>query len=181
MTPLLSYASVHYVRLFVKVKKGIVEADKCLDNLGFISHCFNCGAREWKFGLAVHIEEKCLVCGLKTSLAGPLWLGRLHDREFCDLVIDEVVKREFIGADKLISTCRDELEIPMHYDVHKVCKMLGLTAMSTEDLLSALREKGFQASRTHFSGISFKTDAGMEEIKVVVREMTDKGHKSCHD
>lgn len=181
MTPLLSYASVHYVRLFAKVKKGIVEADKCLENLGFIAHCFNCGAREWKFGLAVHIEEKCPVCGFKTSLAGPLWLGRLHDREFCDLVIDEVIKREFKGVDKLISRCRDELEIPMHYDVHKVCKMLGLTAMSTEDLLSALREKGFQASRTHFSGISFKTDAGMEEIKVVVREMTGKGHKSCHD
>jgi tRNA (guanine26-N2/guanine27-N2)-dimethyltransferase len=43
--------------------------------------------------------------------------------------------------------------------------------MSTVDLVTALREKGFQASRTHFSGISFKTDAGMEEIKSVVMEM----------
>jgi tRNA (guanine26-N2/guanine27-N2)-dimethyltransferase len=49
--------------------------------------------------------------------------------------------------------------------------MLGITAISTVDLISALREKGFQASLTHFSGISFKTDAGMEEIKGVVREM----------
>jgi tRNA (guanine26-N2/guanine27-N2)-dimethyltransferase len=95
----------------------------------------------------------------------------LHDREFCGQVLEEVEKRKFKGVDKLISTCRDELEIPMHYDVHKVCKMLGITAMSTEDLLSALREKGFEASRTHFSGISFKTDAGMEEIKGVVREL----------
>jgi len=171
MTPLLSYASAHYVRLFASVKKGIVEADKCLENMGFITHCFNCGARENKYGLAVHIEEKCPVCGHKTSLAGPLWLGRLHDREFCEQVLDEVVKREFKGVDKLISACRDELDIPMHYDVHKVCKMLGITAMSTVDLISALRERGFQASRTHFSGISFKTDAGMEEIKVVVREL----------
>jgi tRNA (guanine26-N2/guanine27-N2)-dimethyltransferase len=49
--------------------------------------------------------------------------------------------------------------------------MLGITAMSTEVLLSALRERGFQASRTHFSGITFKTDAGMEEIKGIVREL----------
>jgi tRNA (guanine26-N2/guanine27-N2)-dimethyltransferase len=174
MTPLLSYASAHYVRLFASVKKGIVEADKCLENMGFISHCFNCGTREWKHGLAVHIEEKCHVCGNKTSLAGPLWLGRMHDREFCEQVLEEVVKREFKGIDKLISTCRDELEIPMHYDIHKVCKMLGVTAMSTVDLLSALREKGFHASRTHFSGISFKTNAGMEEIKGVVRELASK-------
>lgn len=171
MTPLLSYASAHYVRLFASVKKGIVAADKCLENMGFIAHCFNCGAREWKHGLAVHIEEKCPVCGHRTSLAGPLWLGRLHDREFCEQLNDEVVKREFKGVEKLISTCRDELEIPMHYDIHKVCKMLGITAMSTEVLLSALRERGFQASRTHFSGITFKTDAGMEKIKGIVREL----------
>jgi tRNA (guanine26-N2/guanine27-N2)-dimethyltransferase len=141
--------------------------------MGFIAHCFNCGARDWKHGLAVHIEEKCPGCGYKTSLAGPLWLGRLHDREFCEQVLGEVVKREFKSIDKLISTCRDELEIPMHYDIHKVCKMLGITAMSTIDLVSALRERGFQASRTHFSGISFKTDAGMEEIKGVVRELAN--------
>ncbi|MCX9084421.1 MAG: tRNA (guanine(10)-N(2))-dimethyltransferase [Candidatus Methanoperedens sp.] len=173
MTPLLSYASAHYVRLFVSVKKGIVKADKCLENMGFVSHCFNCGSRSWKHGLAVHIEEKCPVCDHKTTLAGPLWLGRLHDREFCELVLDEIEKREFKIIDKLIFSCRDELEIPMHYDVHKVCKMLGITAMSTVDLIFALKEKGFQASRTHFSGISFKTDAGMEDIKRVARELVN--------
>jgi tRNA (guanine26-N2/guanine27-N2)-dimethyltransferase len=86
-------------------------------------------------------------------------------------LLGEVEKREFKEALKLVAACRDELEIPMHYDVHKVCKTLGITAMSTVDLISALKERGFQASRTHFSGISFKTDAGMEEVKRVVREM----------
>jgi len=171
MSPLLSYASAHYVRLFASVKKGIVEADKCLENMGFIAHCFNCGRREWKHELAVHIEEKCPGCGHKTSLAGPLWLGKLHDSGFCEQVLDEVKIRDFKGVEKLISTCRDEFEIPMHYDIHKVCKMLGITAMSTVDLISALRERGFQASRTHFSGISFKTNAKMEEIKGVVRDL----------
>ncbi|MCX9081724.1 MAG: tRNA (guanine(10)-N(2))-dimethyltransferase [Candidatus Methanoperedens sp.] len=171
MAPLLSYASAHYVRLFVSVKKGIKEADECLKNMGFLSHCFNCGDRNWKLGLAVHMEEKCPVCSHKTSLAGPLWLGGLHDREFCQKLLDEAQKREFKDVRKLITSCSDELDIPMHYDIHKVCKLLGITAMSTIDLVTALKEKGFQASRTHFSGISFKTDAGMEEIKKVVMEM----------
>ncbi len=175
MTPLLSYASEHYVRLFSGVKKSIKEADECLENMGFVSHCFNCGAREWKHGLAVHMEEICHVCGHTTSLAGPLWLGRLHDRSFCDEVIAEVRKREFAQAEKLISACRDELDIPMHYDYHKICQSLGITAMPTDELVSALRERGFQASRTHFSGISFKTDAGMEEIKGIVRELVRRG------
>ncbi len=174
MTPLLSYASAHYVRLFAAVKKGINEADECLKNMGFISHCFGCGARKWKYGLAVHMEEKCPVCGHTTSLAGPLWLGRLHDSDFCGELHSEIEKRGFKEALKLIATCRDELEIPMHYDYHKLCKSLGITAMPTDELILALRDKGFRASRTHFSGISFKTDAGVEEIKGVVRELASK-------
>jgi tRNA (guanine26-N2/guanine27-N2)-dimethyltransferase len=122
------------------------------------------------------MPEKCPVCGQPTSLAGPLWLGRLHDREFCEQVLDEVKKREFKGVEKLITSCRDELDIPMHYDYHKLCKSLGITAMPTDELILALREKGFQASRTHFTGISFKTDAGMEKVKTVVRELAQKSH-----
>ncbi len=177
MTPLLSYASAHYVRLFAAVKKGINEADECLKSMGFISHCFGCGAREWKYGLAVHMKEKCPVCGHATSLAGPLWLGMLHDSDFCGELLGELEKRGFKDALKLITTCRGELDIPMHYDYHKLCKSLGITAMPTDELILALKERGFQASRTHFSGISFKTDAGMEEIKGIVRELAGKGNK----
>src|SRR3990172_926624 len=171
MTPLLSYASAHYVRLFAAVKKGINTADKCLKNMGFISHCFNCDAREWKYGLAVHMKEECPVCGHITSLAGPLWLGGLHDRNFCGDIIDEVKKLELKDAEKLISLCRDELEIPTNYDYHKLCKLLGITAMPTDELIQTLRDRGFQASRTHFSWISFKSDAGIEEIKKVIMEL----------
>ncbi len=174
MTPLLSYASAHYVRLFAAVKKGINDADECLNNMGFISHCFGCGTRKWKNGLAVHMEEKCPVCGHTTSLAGPLWLGRLHDRSFCEKVTGEVEKRGFNEAQKLISVCRDELDIPTHYDYHKICKSLGITAMPTEELVLALKEMGFWASRTHFSGISLKTDAGIKEIKKIVMELAQK-------
>lgn len=169
MIPLLSYASAHYYRLFAAVKKSIKAADECLDSMGFVSHCFNCGTREWRHGLAAHLPEKCPVCGHTTSPAGPLWLGRLHDREFCEGALGEIGKRGFRDAERLIAACRDELDIPMHYDYHKLCKSLGITAMPTDELVSALRERGFQASRTHFSGVSFKTDAGMEEIKGVVR------------
>lgn len=171
MFPLLSYASEHYFRVFAAVKKSITEADDCLKSMGFISHCFGCGAREWKHGLAVHIKEECSVCGQTRSMAGPLWLGRLHDSDFCGKLLCELEKRGFKEALKLISACRDELDIPMHYDYHRLCKSLGITAMPTDELVHALRERGFQASRTHFSGISFKTDAGVEEIKKTVLEL----------
>lgn len=171
MTPLLSYASAHYVRIFASVKKSIEAADECLKNVGFIYHCFNCGERGWKYGLVVHLPEECPVCGHPASLAGPLWLGRLHDSEFCGLVLTEVKKRDFRGVEKLIAACRVEIDTPLHYDYHKLCKSLGITAMPTDELIIALRERGFQASRTHFTGISFKTNAKMEEVKTVVAQL----------
>ncbi len=167
--PLLSYASLHYVRLFVAVKKSIREADGTLNGIGFLSHCFKCGERNWRFGLAVHMEEKCPECGHITSLAGPLWLGKLHEKKFCDKLYNEAEKLKFSGVLNLVAACRDELDIPMHYDIHKLCKSLGITAIPTQALILALREQGFKASRTHFSGISFKTDAGMEEINKTLR------------
>ncbi len=171
MIPLLSYASAHYVRIFAAIKKGIKDADECLLDIGFISHCFSCGMREWKNGLAVHMEERCRICGHSTSPGGPLWLGRLQDSDFCEKVLGEVRKRGFLQSEKLIEACRDELDIPMHYDYHKICRSLGITAMPTDELILALKERGFMASRTHFTGTSFKTDAGIEELKKVVMEL----------
>jgi len=171
MTPLLSYASAHYVRIFAAVKKGIAAADDCLLNMGFVSHCFGCGDRTWKQGLAVYMDEKCPSCGGTAAPAGPLWLGKLHEQDFCEEVIKEVNKRGFLHAEKFISLCRDELPVPFHFDYHKICRSLGVTAMRTDELVMALRDRGFQASRTHFSGVTFKTDMDMETIKKVIMEL----------
>lgn len=171
MVPLLSYASQHYFRIFAAVKKDIRAADEALKEMGFLSHCFHCGERRWKHGLAVPIEEQCPECGQTTSLAGPLWLGRLHDRDFCRELLTEVRVRTFAEAEKIMIACMNEIEIPMHFDYHKICKSLGVTAMPTDELIAVLRDRGFRASRTHFSGISFKTDAPVEEIKKNVREL----------
>lgn len=169
MIPLLSYVSIHYYRIFVAVKKNIKSADRCLEEMGFVSHCFNCSARQWKKGIAVHLEKKCPFCGKNTSPAGPLWLGRLHDKSFCEGLITEAKKRGFTQAEKLITACKDELNIPLYYDYHKLCKFLRISARPMNELISLLRSKRFQASRTHFSGVSFKTDASLEEIKNIIQ------------
>lgn len=171
MTPLLSYASQHYYRVFVKVIKNVVSADECLNQMGFVSQCFRCGEMHMENGLAVHMEKECPECGEKTTIAGPLWLGSLHDRDFCDDVMEECEKRKFPRAVKLIGLCRDELDIPLHYDYHKLCKSLGISARPTQELVLTLGERGFEASRTHFSGVSFKTDAPPGEIKKIVIQL----------
>ncbi|HJH31082.1 MAG TPA: tRNA (guanine(26)-N(2))-dimethyltransferase [Methanosarcinaceae archaeon] len=171
MIPLLSHATRHYVRTYVQVKKGAKHADKTLKNMGFMSNCPDCGFRKPVFGLAVHIDKECPVCGTTTGIAGPLWLGQLHEVKFCDEVLLELEKRSLNTQKKamgIITLCRDELKIPMFYDQHVICKRLGISASTIGSLISALKEHGYEASRTHFDGISFKTNAGITDIEKIM-------------
>ncbi|MGP8330190.1 MAG: tRNA (guanine(10)-N(2))-dimethyltransferase [Methanosarcinaceae archaeon] len=171
MIPLLSHATRHYVRIYVQVKKGAKHADRTLENMGFMSNCQNCGFRKPVFGLAVHIDKECQICGNTTGIAGPLWLGQLHEAKFCDEVLLELEKRSLNTQEKamkIITLCRDELDIPMFYDQHIICKRLGISASTIYSLISALKKHGYKASRTHFDGISFKTNAEITDIERIM-------------
>ncbi|MBN1134912.1 MAG: tRNA (guanine(26)-N(2))-dimethyltransferase [Methanosarcinaceae archaeon] len=174
MIPLLSHATRHYVRIYLHIGHGAKLADKTLRNMGFISHCPTCGFRKPEFGLAVHINKECPVCGSTTKIAGPLWLGRLHVVGFCEEVLLELEKRPMNTkekAKKIVALCKEELDIPTFYDQHVICKSLGISASTMNQLMDALKGAGFRASRTHFSGTSFKTDAGVAEIKEIMRSI----------
>jgi tRNA (guanine26-N2/guanine27-N2)-dimethyltransferase len=128
------------------------------------------------YGLAVHIKNDCPVCGSFTQIAGPLWLGPFREQAFCDEVISELEVHPLNTKDKakkLITFSRDELDIPMFYDQHVICKELGVSATGIEILIEALKAHGFEASRTHFSGTSFRTDAPITEIKEIIRALSE--------
>jgi tRNA (guanine26-N2/guanine27-N2)-dimethyltransferase len=75
-------------------------------------------------------------------------------------------------AKKIITFCRDELDIPMFYDQHVICKELGVSATGMETLIEAIKTYGFEASRTHFSGTSFRTDAPIDKIKKIIKTLS---------
>jgi tRNA (guanine26-N2/guanine27-N2)-dimethyltransferase len=174
MRPLLSHVTRHYVRTYLEIISGIKHVDKTLKSMGFSIHCPTCGFREPVYGLAVHIEKECPVCGKLTQVAGPMWLGPFREPGFCDEVISELEVHPLNTKDKakkLITFCRDELEIPMFYDQHVICKQLGVSATGIETLIEAIRAYGFEASRTHFSGTSFRTDAPIPKIKEIIKDL----------
>jgi tRNA (guanine26-N2/guanine27-N2)-dimethyltransferase len=100
---------------------------------------------------------------------GPLWLGRLHDPAFLGSVLSELIDRESDKqAIKLVEMCRDEIDAPTFYDQHKICRALKIPPIRIEAVVDKLRDSGFAASRTHFSGTSFKTDADIRAIAEIL-------------
>ena len=61
-----------------------------------------------------------------------------------------------------------ELHEPTHYDQHKLYKRWNEPAVAMDEFLEALRAAGHAASRTHYGGTTFKTDAGVAAIRAAV-------------
>lgn len=172
MIPLLTYASRHYVRTYVRVVKGAKSADSMMKLMGFVSHCNNCGHRTFHYGLLPQLPASCELCSEKVTAAGPLWLGNMHDTDFCDVALDEIGRRDFSKlCGGIVTLCRDEVDVPFFFDHHVVCKNIGISPKKIDELVLLLKEHGFKASRAHVTGTGFKTDARIDAIENIIKQM----------
>lgn len=168
--PVLSHVSNHYVRTYLELSEGARAADTLLDQLGYIDHCQRCLWRETTRGLIADPVDRCPNCGQSTWTAGAVWLGPAHDEPFVERVRRAVP--ETFGTAKrshrLLETIADELHEPTHYDQHKLYKRWNEPNTAMDEFLETLRKSGYEASRTHFGGTTFKTDADVAEIRDAV-------------
>jgi tRNA (guanine26-N2/guanine27-N2)-dimethyltransferase len=90
------------------------------------------------------------------------------DRTIVHKVAGDLVERNFkLGQQELVllNRCAEEADgPPAFYDVHEVARRAGVSPPKIVELIAKLREGGYFASRTHFSGTGFRTDAPMEEL-----------------
>ncbi len=150
----LSHSTEHYMRLYIEVKKGSKKSDECLKNIGYISHCKHCLYREENKGLATSTPNICPECGEKLIQAGPLWLGEIQNEEFISKMIVESENKKLNTKEdvlKLLESCRIEAKSPAtFYDVHKICKILKISAPKLDLVFGNLEKEGFEAVKTHF-------------------------------
>jgi tRNA (guanine26-N2/guanine27-N2)-dimethyltransferase len=175
-TPILSHVSRHYARTYLEVESSARAADEQIGQLGYVYHCQACLAREHEHGLIADPPSSCPTCGEPQVLtAGPLWLGPVADSDFVRDV-RQAVSDDMGTADRarrLLGTVETELETPTHYDQHRLCKQWTRSASAMDDFLDRLRESDFDASRAHYSGTAFKTDASVPEIQAATEPPED--------
>jgi len=170
-----SYSIDHYVRVYAVVGYGAKVADKSVQQMGYILHCFSCFHRETVSGITAPLKHACPVCGAKLSVAGPLWLGRIADKSFCSLMEKEAKERSFRQTRKLqkiLSLVRNEAEAQVtFYAVDKICDKLNLPVPPQKKVLEKLREEGFQAVLTHFKSRGFRTDAPANTVNTIITDL----------
>ena len=172
----LSHSTEHYMRLYIEVKKGSKKSDECLKNIGYISHCKHCLYREENKGLATSTPNICPECGEKLIQAGPLWLGEIQNEEFISKMIAESENKKLNTKEdvlKLLESCSIEAKSPAtFYDVHKICKILKISAPKLDLVFGNLEKEGFEAVKTPFNPLGIKTNAPLKKINEIIKTLS---------
>jgi len=158
-----SHSTDHYVRVYVRIDYGAKKADASVKNLGYVLHCFSCLHRETAKAPFTTRIEKCPECGSKMDYAGTLWLERIFDSQFCELMANENMHMAFRNSGKitkLLSIAKAEAEAPAtYYVLDKISDKLALPVPSVDAMLQILHDSGFQGFPTHFNSRGIRTDA----------------------
>jgi tRNA (guanine26-N2/guanine27-N2)-dimethyltransferase len=177
-----SHSMNHYIRLYATIKHGARKADENIRNMGYIYHCFKCFHRQTAKGLFVtNGSRKCSECGSKINVAGPLWLGKIFDEQFCEFMEKETYQRTFKHMKKILkisSSIKNEVEAPItYYVLDKLCDALTLPVPPVGRVVEALRRRGFQAFLTHFNSRGIRSNASATEMQNLLREIQGSSRK----
>jgi tRNA (guanine26-N2/guanine27-N2)-dimethyltransferase len=167
-----SHSTDHYIRLFVNVNRSATEANNILNEMGYILHCFHCLNRVILKDPAK--RGRCSMCDSSTALAGPLYLGRLTDSEFCLNMISSTdsLNKKSNRLSKILSLIKDEVEAPpTYYTVDSICHRLHKAPPSPNRVIEELKSQNYSATKTHFDGGGFKTNATIKDIMSILNKL----------
>ncbi len=167
--PLFCFAREHFVRLHLRVTNGAGKGDKALSNIGYIHQCPACPWHMTETAFLPSVQE-CPECGAKMSRIGPLWVGPINNHEVLSQLaadLDADGQGESVLA-RLVTLLDEELPTPAFYNYHRLAKLWHTSPSPMENVIAAIHDAGYQASRTHYDGRGIKTDAPLHVLRDAV-------------
>jgi tRNA (guanine26-N2/guanine27-N2)-dimethyltransferase len=170
-----SHSTDHYIRVYAVVCYGAKQADDSLRMMGYVLHCFSCFHRETSEEIVSPLKTRCAECGCKLNVAGPLWLGKISDKDFCSSMKREADERRLKQGKRilrLLSLVREESEAPVtYYVIDKICDKLNLPVPPFIEVMDGIKRAGFQAKPTHFNSRGVRTNAPANVVKEVITKL----------
>ena len=170
-----SHSTDHYVRVYAEIGYGAKKSDESVKSLGYVVHCFNCLHRETAKSLFGNDGKECPECGAQMDYAGPLWLGSILDKKFCETLADENAHRAFRNStriSRLLTLTLGEADAPATYFVlDTLSAKLSLPAPPVATMLKKLKENGHRAVQTHFNSRGIRTNAPALSMQQLMRNL----------
>ncbi len=160
--PVLSMAEDHYVRVFLHVDQGARRADAAVAMMGYAWPTADGGVAT---GDAPPAGEG--------PWAGPLWLGALHDADLLGAIGADGGRPGSNRFSRLLDLWTEEAPLPpLLVDANRVASRLRVSSPRIERVLEGLRAMGHSAGRAHTNPVGIKTDAPMDDLERVFRELS---------
>ena len=156
--PLFVDHDMHYYRTYLKILNTPEQDEK----IGYIIFCRECKDRHTE----ISKQTKCRKCGHETEIAGPLWIGKLFDKEFVrkmknvknDLIIDK-------RCERILDRSELEAELPAaYYTLDEIASTMKSAPLKLNDAIDRLTSNGFRASMTSLNPSGFRTNCEIDEI-----------------
>ena len=178
--PLAVLSTDHYIRAWIHVKTSRTESNAQADSIGTVRLCRSClhteisPLRDYKDSVFEHKRENCPA---DTAYAGPLWTGSFFDLSTLKsamLFHNEESSAYDKRVPELLELMIEEHGLVMYpyMDIHEVCDAYNMTPPKRSDIMDGLITKGYQAKRTHFRSTAIRTDAPIDAIVSVIRNLT---------
>ena len=138
------------------------------EKIGYIIFCRSCKDRYTE----ITRENKCRKCGHETEIAGPLWIGKLFEKEFIQKMKN--VKNDLIvnkKCDRIIERAEEETELPAtYYTLDEIASMIKSAPLKLNEAIERLRAQGYKASMTSLNPGGFRTDCEIDKITQIFQD-----------
>ena len=162
--PLFVDHDMHYYRTYMKILNTPEKEEK----LGYIIFCRSCKDRHTD----TMRQTKCRKCGHENEIAGPLWIGKLFEKEFVKKmrnVKDSLIVNK--RCERIIE--RSELEAdlpPTYYTLDEIASMIKSAPLKLTDAVQRLKSQGYSASMTSLNPGGFRTDCEIDKITQIFQD-----------
>ncbi|KAI8998564.1 N2,N2-dimethylguanosine tRNA methyltransferase [Trametes punicea] len=192
--PLLSLSIDFYVRLFVRVFTAPIEVKRAFSKTAVYYVCSGCQSfyeqplgrvteqvsakgnvtLHFKVHTGPPVPERCPECNSVFHVAGPMWSGPIHDKDFVSSVLSHVEANEdkygtSARMKGMLTVAKEELDTPFYFTPSKIASHFHCVCPSLDETASALLHAGHKVSRSHACAGSLKTSATYPDIHDIFR------------
>lgn len=171
---LYSTGMYQYMRVYFRLTKSRTNVDAVLKGHGYINFCPRC---QNILTSKLNVPGRC--CDIEMQIAGPLYLGPLWNKDLAN-TMHELSKSYDDDVQKLTLKIAQESTVQTvgFYNIHTLCKKLGVSIPRTDDVASALARLGQQYSFTHFDPLGIRTGASIELLRELLTRAPTRQHRS---
>ncbi|CAL8072921.1 unnamed protein product [Orchesella dallaii] len=183
--PLLSLSVDFYVRMCFKIIRSPKKTKQSALNTSMIYQCTGCKSITLQplavvkkghttFAQGPLVSRKCEICDAVHHVAGPIWSGPIHNKDFVSKMIHEVNDRySYLGTYErikgMLGLVQEEIDSPLYYEVSELCSIVKASSIPLIQFRSAIMNLGYQVSLTHAEPNTIKTNIPNSSLWDILR------------